>query len=109
LATVATSARSSTCRFESGPVLGGAGAAGVVVPRSPWLPARVPMPALLPLPVAPIAASAMTARAGAQSIPAATAIARRLIAGRCRKAGVAIWGRPSAGAPVCALIDNLLF
>jgi hypothetical protein len=59
----------------------GVDVAGVVDPRSPSVPAREPMPASLAPPVAPIAASARIASAGAQMVAAATTIARRLTFG----------------------------
>jgi hypothetical protein len=52
--------------------------APTVVPRKPWLPASVPISAWFPPPAAPIAASAEAATRGAQSVAAATAIARRV-------------------------------
>jgi hypothetical protein len=52
-------------------------ASGVVVPRNPSVPASEPMAACPPPPVAPIAARATVAKAGAQSVAAATIIAFR--------------------------------
>src|SRR5262249_48391158 len=93
--------------------------AGCVVPRSPSVPAREPMPSWPPPPVAPIAASAVAASAGAQRGATATTRALRLIAGAAARgaaieepcdpaptARVAIRGRLIPGAPRCALIRH---